>query len=37
MGAALRIATDELRDHDGGGAERLYRLATVAAKFAPSW
>jgi geranylgeranyl reductase family protein len=37
MGAVLRIATNELRDGEVGGAERAYRLATVVARFAPSW
>ncbi len=37
MGAALRIATNELRDGETGGAERAYRLATVLTRFAPSW
>lgn len=37
MGAALRLATNELRETDRGGAERAYRLASVIAKFAPSW
>jgi flavin-dependent dehydrogenase len=37
MGAALRIATNELRSDDPGGAERAYRLAHVTARFAPSW
>ena len=37
MGAALRIATNELRHGETGGAERAYRLATVATRFAPSW
>ena len=38
MGAALRIATNELRTgDDGGGAERAYRLALLIARFAPSW
>ena len=38
MGAVLRIATNELRDDNtAGGAERAYRLASLAAKFAPSW
>ena len=38
MGAALRIATNELRTGgDDGGAERAYRLAAVVARFAPSW
>ena len=37
-GAVLRIATNALRDDDtAGGAERAYRLASLAAKFAPSW
>jgi geranylgeranyl reductase family protein len=37
MGAVLRIATNELRDDDAGGAERAYRLASTVAKFAPNW
>lgn len=41
MGAALRIATNELRNDSGGevdgGAERAYRIATVITRFAPSW
>ncbi len=37
MGAALRIATDELRPHERGGAERAYALARFASRFAPSW
>lgn len=37
MGAAMRIATHELRDSEAGGAERAYRLAAVVARFAPSW
>ena len=38
MGAVLRIATNALRDDNtAGGAERAYRLASLAAKFAPSW
>jgi geranylgeranyl reductase family protein len=38
MGAALRIATNELRtDGDDGGAERAYRLALLVTRFAPSW
>jgi geranylgeranyl reductase family protein len=37
MGAALRIATNELRDGESGGAERAYRLASIIARFAPSW
>ncbi len=37
-GAVLRITTNALRDDDtAGGAERAYRLASLAAKFAPSW
>lgn len=37
IGAALRVATGELRDDQPGGAERAYRLARVVSKFAPSW
>ncbi|MGB3734707.1 MAG: NAD(P)/FAD-dependent oxidoreductase [Ilumatobacter sp.] len=38
MGAALRIATNELRNSDeDGGAERAYRLALLITRFAPSW
>ena len=37
MGAALRLATNELRDDDRGGAERAYALARVITRFAPSW
>lgn len=37
MGASLRIATNELRDGEAGGAERAYRLAAIIARFAPSW
>jgi len=37
MGAALRIATNELRAGETGGAERAYRLAAIIARFAPSW
>ncbi|WP_040491800.1 NAD(P)/FAD-dependent oxidoreductase [Ilumatobacter nonamiensis] len=37
MGAALRIATNELRDGETGGAERAYRIAALIARFAPSW
>lgn len=37
MGAAVRIATNELRDGEAGGAERAYRLAAIIARFAPSW
>ncbi len=37
IGGALRISANELRDEDAGGAERLYRVAALAARFAPSW
>lgn len=37
LGAALRLSTNELRNDDIGGAERAYRLATLVARFAPSW
>ncbi len=38
MGAALRVATNELRTGGGrGGAERAFRLAILLTKFAPSW
>lgn len=37
MGAALRIASDELRENDRGGAERAFRAARTAARFAPAW
>ncbi len=36
-GAALRIATNELRDGSPGGAERAYAIANTVAKFAPRW
>lgn len=36
-GAALRIATNELRDGHAGGAERAYALASAVSKFAPRW
>ena len=36
-GAALRIATNELRDGRVGGAERAYALASAVSKFAPRW
>ncbi len=36
-GAALRIATNELRDGHPGGAERAYALAATISKFAPRW
>jgi menaquinone-9 beta-reductase len=35
--AALRIATNELRDASPGGAERAYAIANTIAKFAPRW
>lgn len=35
-GALARVATRTLRPHSGG-AERLYRVATAAARLAPSW
>ena len=38
MGAVLRIATNEMRnDTSVAGAERVYRLAAVLSRFAPSW
>ena len=37
MGAALRVATGELRTDHPGGAERAYALARVVTRFAPSW
>jgi len=38
MGAALRIATNELRSGpSAGGAERAYAVANTVARFAPSW
>lgn len=36
-GAALRIATNELRSGDPGGAERAYGVAATISKFAPRW
>lgn len=36
-GAALRIATNELRDDHRGGAERAYAVASAISKFAPNW
>jgi hypothetical protein len=36
-GAALRIATNELRGEGSGGAERAYALAGTVAKLAPAW
>ena len=35
-GGMMRIATRQLRS-DAGGAERAYRLARLASRFAPSW
>ena len=37
MGAILRIATNQLRTDRIGGAERAYRLASLASRIAPSW
>ncbi len=37
MGGVLRIAANELRSSDPGGAERAYALAAVVSKFAPNW
>ena len=37
MGAVLRIAANELRRDDPGGAERLYGVAGTISKFAPNW
>ncbi len=37
MGAILRIATNELRSSDQGGAERAYALASAISRFAPNW
>ncbi len=37
MGAVLRIAANELRSDDAGGAERAYALARLVSRFAPSW
>jgi menaquinone-9 beta-reductase len=37
MGSALRIATNQLREQDPGGAERAYGLAATLAKLAPNW
>ena len=36
-GAALRIATNELRADQRGGAERAYAVASAISKFAPNW
>lgn len=37
LGAALRIASDELRTDGRGGAERADRVARFVARFAPRW
>jgi len=37
MGAILRIATNEMRSADRGGAERAYALASTISRFAPNW
>ena len=37
MGASLRIATNELRTDEPGGAESAYALATKVARFAANW
>jgi geranylgeranyl reductase family protein len=37
MGAILRIATNELRSENRGGAERAYALASAISRFAPNW
>lgn len=37
MAGVLRIAANELRSADAGGAERAYALAGVFSRFAPSW
>jgi geranylgeranyl reductase family protein len=37
MGAALRVAANELRSDDPGRAETVYSLASVMSRFAPSW
>lgn len=36
-GAALRIASNELRTDDPGGAEHAYKIAAAISKFAPRW
>ncbi len=36
-GAALRVATNELRDEGAAGAERAYALARAISKLAPAW
>ena len=37
MGAILRIAANEMRTEQSGGAERAYALATAITRFAPNW
>jgi flavin-dependent dehydrogenase len=37
MGGVLRIAANELRSNDAGGAERAYAIAGLVSRFAPSW
>jgi hypothetical protein len=37
MGAARRIATNELRSADSAGAERAYALACAVSRVAPNW
>jgi geranylgeranyl reductase family protein len=37
MGAILRIAANEMRTEQSGGAERAYALATAISRFAPNW
>jgi flavin-dependent dehydrogenase len=37
MGAALRIATGELRADGAGAAERAYATAAALSKLAPNW
>ena len=36
-GAALRVATNELRADDPAGAERAYAVARAISKLAPAW
>lgn len=36
-GSVLRIATNELRSDERGGAERAYALASTISRFAPNW
>jgi flavin-dependent dehydrogenase len=37
MGGVLRMAANELRSADAGGAERAYSIARIVSRFAPSW